>query len=95
VSESETLSLEDITGATKLILFKGNLSETPASVTTAVNNAKANHLKIDFVDDIGPLVCVLLGVVVLIIGITLTVSRHDGDDEEFEYESDEPVGYTA
>ena len=95
VAESETLSLEDITGATKLVLFKGNLSETPASVTTAVNNANANHLKIDFVEDIGPLVCVLLGLVVLIIGITLTVSQRDYDDEEYEYESDEPVGYTA
>jgi hypothetical protein len=95
VTESQTLSLEDITGATKLILFKGNLSETPGSITTAVNNANSYHLKIEFVEDIGPLVCVLLGVVVLIIGITLTVSRRDEDEDEYEYESDEPVGYTA
>jgi hypothetical protein len=94
VSESETLSLEDITGATKLILFQGNLAETPSAIARAINNANSYHLKIEFVDDIGPLVCVLLGVVLLIIGITLTVSQQDSD-EEFEYESDEPVGYTA
>ncbi len=94
VSESETLSLEDITGATKLILFQGNLAETPSAIANAVNNANSYHLKIEFVDDIGPLVCVLLGLVLLIIGITLTVSQQDSD-EEFEYESDEPVGYTA
>jgi Porin PorA len=93
VAQNETLSLEDITGATKLILFKGDLTATQQSITNAVNTAKSSHLKIDFFEDIGPLACLLLGVVLLVVGITLTVSQHDS--EEFDYESDEPVGSTT
>jgi Porin PorA len=92
VTEDRTLSLEDGTGATKLILFKGILAATPASVTSAVNTANSSHLKIQVIEDIGPLIAVLLGIVLLIVGVTLTVGRPD--DEEFAYETDEPVGST-
>jgi hypothetical protein len=92
VTENRTLSLEDATGATKLILFKGLLASTPASVTEVVNKAGSSHLKIELIQDVGPLVAVLLGIILLVVGITLTVGRRD--DEEFAYESDEPVGST-
>ena len=87
-----TLSLEDSTGATRLILFKGVLTATPATVTNAVNTAKSSDLKVKLIQDIGPLVTLLLGVIMLVVGITLTVSRRG--DEEFVYETDEPVGST-
>jgi hypothetical protein len=93
VTEDHTLSLENISGATKLILFKANMTATPQSVTAAVNTANSAHLKIDFVEDIGPLVGLLFGVVLLIIGITLVIGQRD--TEEFAYESDEPVGSTT
>jgi hypothetical protein len=92
VTENRTLSLEDSSGATRLILFKGSLAATPASVASAVNAANSSHLKIELIQDIGPLVTVLLGIILLAVGITLTISRLD--DEEFVYETDEPVSST-
>jgi hypothetical protein len=90
VNENETLTLENITGATRLVLFKGDLAATPQSISGAVGAVNSYHLKIEVIQDIGPLVCLLLGVVLLVLGITVTVNRPDS--EEFEYESDEPVG---
>ncbi len=91
-TQNRTLSLEDSTGATRLILFKGVLAATPASVTSTVNAANSSHLKIELIEDIGPLVTLLLGIILLVVGITLTIGRPD--DDEFAYESDEPVGST-
>jgi hypothetical protein len=90
VTENHTLALEDITGATKLILYKGYLTATPQSISSAVSTAKAAHLKIDFVQDIGPLAGLLLGVILAGVGMTMILGQRDS--EEFAYESDEPVG---
>src|SRR5215469_12136221 len=87
-----TQSLADSSGATRLLLFKGVVSSTPATVKNAVNTASSSHLKIELIEDIGPLVTLLLGVILLVLGITLSVTRRD--DEEFVYETDEPVGST-
>lgn len=92
-TEDRTFALEDITGATKLILYKGNLTTTPQEVTSAVNTANAAHLKITFVEDIGPLVGLVLGVALIVLGIAMILGRRDS--EEFAYESDEPVGSTT
>ena len=91
-TENRTLSLADSSGATRLLLFKGVVSSTPATVKNAVNTASSSHLKIELIEDIGPLVALLLGVILLVVGITLSVTRRD--DEEFVYETDEPVGST-
>jgi Porin PorA len=92
VTENKTLSLEDASGVTRLILFKGDLAETPGSVSNVVNQAHSSHLKIEVIQDVGPLVTLLLGIVLLVVGIALTVGRPD--DEEYVYETDEPVGST-
>jgi hypothetical protein len=92
-NENRTLGLEDITGATKLILYKGDLTATPQSVASAVNTANSAHLKIDFVEDIGPLVGLLLGLALAVVGIALILAQRGG--EEFAYESDETVGSTT
>jgi Porin PorA len=93
VTENQKLTLENITGATRLILFKGDLAATPQSISSAVGTVNSSHLKVEFIEDIGPLVCVLLGVVLLVLGITLIANQPDL--EEFEYESDETVGSTT
>jgi hypothetical protein len=90
VTENQTITLENITGATRLVLFKGDLAATPQSISSAVGTVNSAHLKLEFIEDIGPLVCVLLGVVLLVLGITLIANQPDL--EEFEYESDETVG---
>jgi hypothetical protein len=90
---SHTLGLEDITGATKLVLYNGVLTATPQTVRSAVNTASSAHSKIDLIEDIGPLVGLILGVALLALGIALIIGRRD--TEEFAYESDEPVGSTT
>lgn len=91
-TEDRTLSLEDTAGATRLLLYRGVVSSTPATVRNAVNTAGSSHLKIELIEDVGPLVALLLGVILLVVGITLSVTRRD--DEEFVYETDEAVGST-
>jgi Porin PorA len=93
VTENQALTLQNITGATKLVLFKGDLAATPQSISGAVGSVNSSHLKIEFIEDIGPLVSILLGVVLLVLGITLIANQPDL--EEFEYESDETVGSTT
>jgi Porin PorA len=92
VNENRTLKLEDITGATKLLLYRGDLTATPQSVASAVSTAKSAHLKADFVEDIGPLVGLILGVALVVVGVALILGRPDS--QEFAYESDETVGST-
>jgi YD repeat-containing protein len=89
-TQNRTLSLEDNTGATRLVLFQGSLTATPASVASAVSAARSLHLKIEGVADIGPLVAVLLGIILLVVGVALSVARLN--DDQFAYEDDEPVG---
>jgi hypothetical protein len=71
VTENQTIALEDSTGATRLVLFRGYLAETPNSVRAAVNSAKPNHTKISLLTTVGPLVALLVGIVILIIGVAL------------------------
>jgi len=92
-TEDQKWSLADITGATRLVLYQGSLTATPHSVASAVSTARSAHRKVELIEDIGPLVGVLLGVALLVLGITLTVSRPDSD--QFHYDSDEPVGSTT
>jgi hypothetical protein len=92
VTENRTLSLEDITGATKLILYKGDLTETSQSIASAVNNANSAHLKVDLVEDIGPLAGLVLGLGLVVAGVAMILGQRDS--EEFAYESDETVGST-
>lgn len=93
VAENETLALKDITGATKLVLFSGDLRSSPQSISSAVGTANSAHLKISLLEDIGPLVGLILGVAALVVGIALIIGQQRS--EEFEYESDEPVGSTT
>jgi len=92
VTENRTLSLEDITGATKLVLYRGDLTATPQTIASAVNTAKSAHLKADLIEDIGPLAGLLLGLGLVVAGGALILDRRGA--EEFAYESDETVGST-
>jgi hypothetical protein len=92
MTENRTLSLGNITGATKLILYQGDLAATPQSIANAVNTANSAHLKIDLVEDIGPLAGLILGLGLVVVGAALILDRRGS--EEFAYESDETVGST-
>ena len=88
-----SFALKNISGQTKLILYKGVLSGTPQNVKSNVGIANSAHFKINLVEFIGPLVGLILGVVLLVVGIALILRKRDAD--EFAYESDEPVGSTT
>jgi hypothetical protein len=75
------------------VLYNGVLTATPQTVQSAVNTASSAHSKIDLIEDIGPLVGLILGVALIAFGIALITGRRD--TEEFAYESDEPVGSTT
>jgi hypothetical protein len=92
VTESRALGLEDITGATKLVLYQGDLTATRQSIASAVSTAKSAHLKIDLIADIGPLAGLVLGVGLVVVGVALIIDRRDSG--EFAYETDETVGST-
>ena len=93
VNQNQTLTLQQPVGTTRLVLFQGTLAETPQSIQSSVHLAGSSHLKISWIQAIGPIVAVLLGIVLLIVGIALTMMREES--EEYEYENDEPVGSTT
>jgi hypothetical protein len=93
VIENHLLTLENITGATKVVLYNGLLTDTPQNISANVNTAKAAHSKIELVEFTGPLVGLILGLALLGVGIALILRRRE--TEEFAYESDEPVGSTT
>jgi hypothetical protein len=91
-NENRTYQLENITGATKLVLYRGDLTTTPQSVASAVSTARSAHFKIDLVEDVGPLAGLLLGVGLVVVGGATILDRRGS--EEFAYETDETVGST-
>jgi hypothetical protein len=58
-------------GAIATVLFNGTLSFTPQTVTSVVNYANSQRSKINLVQDIVPLVGLVLGIVLLVVGILL------------------------
>ena len=87
------LFFRGVSGATVLKGVAGFDADHRMHSSSIVEISDHLPLKIEFIEDIGPLVCVLLGVVLLVLGITLIANQPDL--EEFEYESDEPVGSTT
>jgi Porin PorA len=87
VTLDQTISLEDSGGATKLVLLGGKLSETAASVRSAVASARHDHAKIQLIEDTGPLTGTLAGLIALVLGIVLVWRSQqpwvaDYDDDE-------------
>jgi DUF3068 family protein len=87
VTLDQTISLEGSGGAGKLVLLGGKLSQTPASVRSAVASAQQDHAKITLITSTGPLIGILGGVIALVPGIVLIARSQqpwvaDYDDEE-------------
>jgi hypothetical protein len=84
VIESENESLTNpSTGGTALTLLRGTLTTTPKSITAAVNTARSSDNEISWVQNIGPIIGVLVGLVLLVLGILLVIYQ---DREMYEYE---------
>jgi len=80
------------TGATDITILDGTLTSTPQTIADSVHTAKSDDNLISWVQDIGPLIAGLLGIVLLVLGSLLVISE---PQEEYEYEDDEPVGAEA
>jgi hypothetical protein len=94
VVEAQNETLENPSnGTTALVLFNGTLTSTPQTIAAAVGTSNHYDNEIKALEDIGPIVGLLVGLVLLALGITLLVST---GREEYSYEDeDETVGAQA
>lgn len=76
ISENETLTLRDSTGATKLVLLHGRLTTTPESVRAVAAPDRSNLAKAHLIDSVIPASAGLLGLILLSGG--LLVGRRRG-----------------
>jgi len=82
VHEIQKLTLEDSTGAQRLLLLDGDLNMTPSSVQATVNADQTGRNEFGWLEIIVPLVCVVVGIVALVIGILLARTRREDDEPE-------------
>jgi hypothetical protein len=82
-------ALESVPGDTRLVLLAGTMAETRASVRAAVAESRQSHQLISWIDDLGPLIGIGAGVLLLVVGILLlwrssTPYQPTHDDEMVE-----------
>ena len=92
VSQNDRVALEDSTGTARLVALQGQVATTPQSNKTEVDKARSGQNSIKLIQDIGPLVLLVLGIALVVIGIMLVVRQRD--EEEPVYDQD-PVGSAA
>jgi Porin PorA len=84
VTETERLTLRDSSGATQLVLFDGTLSSTPASVRDAVGLDGSYLLKIHLLEIILPIIGLVAGIILIVVGLVLSRTRPDDESGDFE-----------
>ncbi len=92
--QSQTQTIQSA-GTIQLVLYQGTLTETPASASAAVAMAASFDLRKQLLQDILPLVSVLVGLAMLIVGIALTGRRRGAELSGYESEASAglPQGY--
>ena len=74
------------TGTTALTLLHGTLTTTPKSIAAAAKTAKSSDTEIAWVQDIGPLIGGIAGLLLLVLGILLILGQYE---EYYEYEEED------
>jgi hypothetical protein len=94
VVETQDISLVNpATGTTALTVFHGTLTSTPKSIAAAINTAKPDDTKILWLQELAPLIFLLVGVLLLVAGILMVVSSaREGYEYEYEEEEEVPAG---
>jgi len=92
LSQNDKVALEDSTGAARLVALQGQVVTTPQTDQAQVNIARSAQNKIRLIQDIGPLVLVIVGIGLVVLGIMLIMRQRD--EEEPVYDED-PVGSAA
>jgi uncharacterized transporter YbjL len=75
------------------VLYSGTLTSTPQTVQSAVNTASSSDTEITWVQNIGPLIALLLGVFLIVFGMLLLLgaSRVEHEYEEYDDGGAEPA----
>ena len=81
-TQVQKITLEDSTGAQRLVLLDGRLDFTPQSIQTVVNLDNSARTKVGLLEVVLPLAAGLVGLVALIIGIVLVLLRRDDQPED-------------
>ncbi|HVB42364.1 MAG TPA: DUF3068 domain-containing protein [Streptosporangiaceae bacterium] len=92
VDQNVQQTLQDSTGATRLVLVSADLKTTPASLAAGVKTDNSAKSVIEALTSIAPITAGLLGIILLVVGLLL--SRPKPEDEEYEDDT-EPVGASA
>jgi Porin PorA len=67
----QRVTLKDAAGVTRLTLLAGRLAETPRSVRAAVASAGLPHSMIEWMEELGPLIGLVVGIAALAAGIAV------------------------
>jgi hypothetical protein len=89
--QDDKLTLQDATGAQRLLLYDGALTMTPQSVQAVVNLDSTGRTEFVGFEVIAPLVLGLVGVAALITGIVLARLRREEDHDRADSAAPEPV----
>jgi hypothetical protein len=88
VEQNLTEALHDSAGVTRLVLLSADFKSTPASIAAGASTTSGDRNEINLVETTLPIVLGLVGLVLLVIGIVLSLSRREDEDAEYE---EEPV----
>jgi Porin PorA len=88
VIEDTNTVLKDSAGTTRLVLLSGDFTSSAASVASTIKSDNHYRDEISLATTIVPIVALLLGIILVVVGLVL--SRMRPEDEEYEDE-DEPV----
>jgi Porin PorA len=94
IIEKQAESLNYSSGSPALYLFNGTLTTTPQSVQSAVNTASSYDTDITWVQNLGPLVAGIVGIVLLLLGLVMIIGERREEYDYYDEEEDE-VGAEA
>jgi Porin PorA len=81
-TQAQKITLQDSTGAQRLVLLDGTLKFTPQSTQTVVNIDNSARTKIGLVTVVLPLVFGVVGLILLVTGIVLVLRRRDDQAQD-------------
>jgi Porin PorA len=90
-TQVQKLTLQDSTGAQRLLLLNATLKFTPQSIQTVVGLDNSARNKLQLLEIVLPLVAGLVGLAVLIIGIVMVRLRRDDQPDSAQDEVPEPA----
>jgi len=92
-TETQSLTLADSAGATKLVILDGTLKFTPPSIHTVVGLDNTARSELSLLNVILPVVLGVLGLIALVAGIVLAQARRGDQPETAEDTIPQPAAH--